>query len=298
VAVGGISITQLRYFVRTAERLSMTEAAKDLFMAQSAMSTAINQLEKSVGAVLFVRKSAKGLALTASGAELLVRARAILADLEDAVDAVRSDGLRGSLSAACYTTLAPFYLPELIDQLGRAHPEMTVSIRELGAEGMHSALRDGEVSVALTYDIGLGADIHRERLARAPVYAAVASDHPLADRGTVSLEDLAESPMVLLNMPTSRDFFVEIFTSRGITPTVRYAFEGFETVRAMVARGHGFTILNQRPVFDTTYDGHRLSVLRIDGDVPGFDIVVATAAGRAGLTAKVQAFADAARKMI
>ena len=83
--------------------------------------------------------------------------------------------------------------------------------------------------------------------------------------------------MILLDLPHSRDYFTEIFTRRGLAPVVRHRFTSFEAVRAMVARGHGFTLLNQRPVHDLTYDGGRLVVIELEEEAGSLDIVLASA---------------------
>ncbi len=62
-----LTLVQLRYFVTAAMHRSMTEASIDLHVAQSAVSTAIAQLERSLGVQLFVRQRSKGLALTEAG---------------------------------------------------------------------------------------------------------------------------------------------------------------------------------------------------------------------------------------
>src|ERR1700710_2834137 len=66
-----ISLSQLRYFLMAAEHGSMTEAAGALFIAQSAVSSAVARLEDSLGTQLFIRQRAKGLVLTADGLEFL-----------------------------------------------------------------------------------------------------------------------------------------------------------------------------------------------------------------------------------
>lgn len=293
-----ISIAQLRYFLKAAEHLSMTEAANELFMAQSAMSTAIDQLEKTLSTRLFLRRPAKGLSLTASGIEMRIRARSILSELDDAIDALDPTSLRGSLHAACYSTLAPFYLPQLIHELVTDHPDLEPHVRELSAEGVNLALEKGEVEIALTYDLGLAPNIQRERLGRSAVYAAVSTDHPLANRDSVTLAELVDTPMVLLDLPSSRDYFLGLFTREGLTPSVRFTFESFETVRSMVALGYGFTILNQRPAQDVSYDGFRLHTLALPDDVLGIEMVLATAPDRTHLTSKAEAFAEKARTLV
>ena len=62
-----VTLAQLRYFIEAATHLSMTRAAEELFVAQSAVSSAIAQLEQQVGAQLFIRQRSRGLTLTPAG---------------------------------------------------------------------------------------------------------------------------------------------------------------------------------------------------------------------------------------
>ncbi|WP_108249099.1 LysR substrate-binding domain-containing protein [Planctomonas deserti] len=293
-----LSLTQLRYFVAAAEWESMTDAAASLYVAQSAVSTSIANLEDSLGTQLFIRRRAKGLLLTASGQELLTRARDILAAIDDAVDVLRPDTISGRLEAACFSTLAPFYLPEILHGMSTRFPELELQIRDLSADEINEAISTRAIEVALTYDLGLDPSIVRERLASVPVYAAVALDHPLAARTEVHLHELVEEPMVLLDLPVSRDYFLRAFTGLGLTPMVRHRFGSFEAVRSMVARGHGFTLLNQKPVGDYTYDGGRLHTLRVIDECPGMEIVIASASGPGALSRKARVFAEQCRRTL
>jgi DNA-binding transcriptional LysR family regulator len=103
--------------------------------------------------------------------------------------------------------------------------------------------------------------------------------------------------MILLDMPLSREYFLQAFTSRGLQPHVTYEMESFEAVRAMVARGHGFALLNQRPVVDVTYDGGRLCVRPLSGGAPSLDIVLVAHPGTRAHR-KVNAFATTARAVV
>ena len=76
-----VTLTQLRYFATAAERRSMTEAARELFVAQSAVSAAIGQLEQQVGTQLFIRQRSKGLVLTPAGGSSAGPTAAILPSL-------------------------------------------------------------------------------------------------------------------------------------------------------------------------------------------------------------------------
>src|SRR5215218_5019752 len=111
-----VTLTQLRYFVRAATHGSMTQAAGDLRVAQSAVSAAVAQLERQVGTQLFIRQRARGLVLTAAGEEV-----------------------RGSIRVACFVTLAPFVLPELLADLADHHPGIEVEVIETEAGSLGAA---------------------------------------------------------------------------------------------------------------------------------------------------------------
>jgi DNA-binding transcriptional LysR family regulator len=293
-----ISLAQLRYFVAAAEHGSMTWAAEELFVAQSAISTSIANLEKALGTQLLIRRRAKGLQLTAQGIELLQRSRGILAAVDDAVHALRPENTSGRVSVGCFRTLAPFYLPHIVSALEETHPELQLDVTELLADGVNDALHDQSIEVALTYDLGLDGDIDREVLASVPLYAAVGAEHPLASRSRVRLADLVDEPMVLLDLPVSRDYFLQAFTDNGLRPAVRYRFANFEGVRAMVASGHGFTLLNQQPKLGYTYSGGELHRLAIIEPTTPLDIVLARRASAPRLTRKAELFAAEARSAV
>lgn len=293
----GISVAQLVYFVSAAEHSSMTAAAEELYVAQSAVSTSVSQLEKRLGTRLFLRRRSKGLELTADGRELLVRARRILSELRDAADAVNPDALRGTLETACFTTLAPFYLPEIWAQLDEEHHELRANAVEMSCPDALTALKDRRIDIALIYDMIPDAAVTYEPLQARPAYVGVSLDHPLADRMSISLHEMASEPFILLNIPGSREYFLQAFAANGVTPTVAAQFQSFETVRGMVAAGHGYTLLNQVPHHDFTYSGRQIAAVPVVEPVRPLNVVLAYRSGE-GLTAKARAFAAVCRDVI
>jgi DNA-binding transcriptional LysR family regulator len=248
----------------------MTKAADELHIAQSAVSAAVSQLKHQIGSQLFIRHRARGWVLTAAGEEMLRDTRALLDHLDEVLDVASGhvDQIRGRVRLACFVTLGPFILPRLIAELGEQHPDLHVDVIETEAHAMRAALRNGSAEVALTYDLGLGAGVEAEVLGVAPPYVALARDHPLADSRGVDLAELADEPMVLLDLPESRDDFESMLIAAGVTPHIRYRSASYETVRGLVARGHGYSILNQRPASEGTYDGGSVAVVPVKGDAP------------------------------
>ncbi|MEJ3405364.1 LysR family transcriptional regulator [Rathayibacter sp. YIM 133350] len=294
-----VTLAQLRYFIEAATQLSMTRAAEELFVAQSAVSSAIAQLEQQVGAQLFIRQRSRGLALTPAGQQFLGDARALLLNLEEALDTARGidNQVRGTIRIGCFVTLAPFILPAIVSRMRMAHPHVDIEVDELDADAARSALRDGRVELLVGYDFGLGEEVRKSVLSDIPPHVLVSADHPLSAAPQIFLRELSREPMILLDLPHSRDYFLGILASVGLQPEIRHRSMNFETVRAFVARGHGFSILNQRPRHDLTYDGQRVAALPIADNVPSLPVVLA-ALRSVRTTARAKAVADVAAHVV
>ena len=294
-----VTLTQMRYFVEAASLLSMTKAADELRVAQSAVSAAVAQLERQVGTPLFIRQHARGLVLTAAGEELLRDARGLLAHVGEVLDAARGrgDDVRGRIKLACMITLVPFVLPDLLAELSADCPGLEVEVLELEAAAVSAALRSGTVELAVTYELGLGPGVAREVIAEVPPYVVLPPGHRLVEQPSVRLSDLADEPMVLLDLPHSREYFRELLVAAGAPPRIAYRSASVEAVRGMVARGLGFSLLNQRPVRDGTYNGGRVEARPVADDVPGLSVVVAWMES-VRRTARARAVTDTAREVI
>lgn len=292
----GFTLVQLRYFAAAAELGSMTAAARQLLVSQSAISTAVAHLEKELGVQLLLRHHARGLALTAAGEEFLKELRGYLAHTDELAEVARSAGstLVGDLTVGCFSTLAPFQLPRLIAACQRDHPEVRIQVIEDEHAALKQALRAGRCELALMYGYDLDEDIDHLLVATAPAYVLVAADHRLAGAGAVWLRELAGEPMVLLDLPHSGAWLERLVATAGFEPDIRHRSAGFETVRAMVAHGHGWSLLNQRPASGVTYTGKSVAAVEIRDELPVLQVVLASMRG-ARLTRRAQAFLRAAR---
>ncbi|QKJ20491.1 LysR substrate-binding domain-containing protein [Microbacterium hominis] len=269
-----MTLVQLRYFVTAANRRSMTEASLDLHVAQSAVSTAIAQLERGLGVQLFVRQRSKGLALTDAGEQLLRDARSLLAQVDEMTDTVRGRhyDVRGTLRLACFVTLAPFVLPRLISRVRAEHPRLRIEIIEADVDGTVELLLNGTVEAAIAYDFGRAHDLTFDHLYSSPPHVILPLEHPLADRETIALPELDGQDLVLLDIAHSREYFLGMLAAAGVEPQIRYSSRSYETVRSLVARGEGYSILNHMPRSPLTYDGGELAAVPIAGDVPPLDV--------------------------
>ena len=260
------TLRQIEYFVAAGETLSITLASDKVHISQPAISAAISHLEAEFGIQLFIRHHAQGLSLTPQGVQFLREARSLLthADELQGVASELSDTVSGPLEVACLVTLYPFLVPELLHSFRRRFKQTQVHAVPGDQSQVFEALRRGEVSLALTYDMDVPPDIAIEPLAPLPPVVFVAGSHPLARRKSIALAALADEPFLLLDLPISRDYFLSLFHLAGIKPNIAGRFEHWDVIRSLVARGDGYSIGNVRPRNRASLDGRRLSYLFLD----------------------------------
>lgn len=296
--VPSFTLVQLRYFAAAAELGSMTAAARELVVSQSAVSTAVAQLEKELGVQLLLRHHARGLALTPAGRAFHTKLREFLAHSQELADTAANAGkeLVGTLVVGCFDTLAPFWLPHLVTRYAEHHPAVGVEVIEAEHAVLKQALRSGRCEIALMYSYDLDEDFQAARVGSAPPYVLLPPGHPLADRTRIHLAELADDPVVMLDLPHTSAYFHALFREVGVEPRVRHRTAGYETVRSMVAAGLGYAVLNQRPAHDHTYGGGTVVTVALADDLPALD-VVAVRMRQARLTRKAEAFGQVCREV-
>ena len=292
-----LSLRALRYFVAAAEAGSVTAGAQQVRVSQPSISAAIARLEADLNVQLFVRHHAKGLSLTLSGDRLLVQARGLLAharELEQFAGAM-GGAQRGEVSAGCFITLAPFLLPGLLSGFAARNPEIALTIEEGNQAEVLGDLRSGRTEVALSYAYGLSGEFEADVLAELPPRVILAQEHRLARRRKVSLKELAGAPMILLDLPHTRDYFLSLFRSMKIEPRVAHRTRSYEMVRGLAARGLGFGILNAIPRLPWTYDGNKVVAVPIAEKLPNI-LVVSLRLKKVAMRPAVKAFAEFAKQ--
>lgn len=194
------SIRQLRYFVEIAEAGSFSAAAERLYIAQSALSRQIKELELHLGSALFER-TARQPRLTAAGVAFLDRARRLLADLDKAERLAREvgQGLRGSLRLNHSSTVP--LTGQLLQRLGgylEDNPGISLEIAQQSSEAQLEDIAEGRLEIGLLRLPVLrqheGVELHA--LFDEPLLLAVAASHPLATAGSVRLGQLREERFI------------------------------------------------------------------------------------------------------
>ena len=191
---------QLRYFVTTAETGSMSQAARQLYVSQQALSKSITALETTLGAALFVREKS-GVVLTDFGQFFLKRARLSLETFDFAAGSLRdfSSGINRTISLGmpprCLTDFGGTLSPARLYALQKAYPHVQFEFVEADERELAQRLEDGD----LQFVIGEQRDDEAYRgvlLGDFPLVVIVSRDNPLSRRAQLAPQDLASGQIV------------------------------------------------------------------------------------------------------
>jgi DNA-binding transcriptional LysR family regulator len=225
-----MDLRQLTHFVAVAEERHFTRAAQRLHVAQSTISSSVRALEREFGASLFVRTTRK-VELTDVGQALLPDARRTLA----AADAARARAnavtglLAGKVAVGAGKTLH-IDIAAGLERFSDKHPGIDVDLHQAGSIELLEAVGDGRLDFA---PLGLVeplpehlcetvevVDVHEE-----PMMLACSRGHPLAERKTVRLVEVADDRFADLG----RDWAVRIVNDRAFSELGRPRRVAFET---------------------------------------------------------------------
>lgn len=292
------TLRQLELFIAAAEHGSFAAAADEVFLTPNAVSAAVNDLESMFDTQLFIRRRAKGLTTTAAGQDLIARARKLLEQASELSLNIGNvnDVPRGPVKVGCYSTLSATVVPELWAQVAKHLPEVQLDIEDGPVEGLAQKLLSGHLDLLISYQIGLPVGLSVQELFKASPQVVLPEDHPLANEEAVTLESLERKPLILLDLAPAGDNTLRLLHERGIRPNIIHRSTSFETVRSMVARGFGYSLLFQQPVTNVSYEGLPLLNRQITPPLEAEPVVLSRHIS-VNPTQRAQAVADLISKM-
>ncbi len=240
-----MELDQLKYFLRVAELKSFTRAANELLVSQPALSRSIQRLEEQLGAPLLVRKS-RSLELTEAGTLLLSRSRQVLNILEDTRAEISDDGESGRLRIGAIPTIAPYFLPEVIQQFSVKFPRATYVIHEETTDRLIKGCSQGEVDIGV-----LALPIEAKYLEREPLFEeelllVMPAEHPLTKSKRLTLQCVEDQPFIMLDEAHCLSNSILGFCQRqSFQPKVIGKTSQLSMVQELVALSHGVSLIPQ-----------------------------------------------------
>jgi LysR family hydrogen peroxide-inducible transcriptional activator len=265
---------QLEHLVLLAEHGHFSRAAAACHVTQSTLSASIKELENILQASL-VDRTKRRVVLTPLGHEIVERARRILREGEDLVEAARaeSEPLSGTLRMGVVTTIGPFLLPNILPRLRRIYPCLGLYLVEDLTSRLVEELHAGRLDIlllALPYDCG---NVEVRALFQDPFKVALPHGHPLAGGKTVDLEQLRHGGLLLLKEGHClREHALAACRLADRKQLEPVEATSLHTLVQMVDNGLGVTLLPQLAIDGGILSGTTLAVLPIAGEQPSREI--------------------------
>jgi DNA-binding transcriptional LysR family regulator len=241
-----VELRQLRYFVALAEELHFRRAAEREHIAQPAFSEQIRRLERELGARLFDRTS-HYVRLTGAGRLFLDEVRQALAQVQRAAQVAERAG-RGELGhvvVGFIGSAANELTPLILRAFPARYPNVGVELREFDFRDPSAGLTSSEVDVAFMRPPVEGQqDLALEVLFEEPRVAVMASDHPLASQGWVSIRRLVEEPFIVGPRSTGvwREFWLVTEHRAGVPPRLGPETNTIHEWLETIAAGEGVSL--------------------------------------------------------
>ncbi|SDL39871.1 DNA-binding transcriptional regulator, LysR family [Franzmannia pantelleriensis] len=240
----------LQCFVSVADHRGFSAAARELHVAQSAISQTVANLEKRLELTLFHRHERR-ISLTAEGEALYVHATSLLERAEAAHLAMRElHGLvKGEVRIGIPSMLGSYYFPPLLMGFKARHPGIRLTVVEAGTRRLQRMINAGELDLGVVIDDATSQGLERRRFLREEMVVCVPEDHPFAGRASVSPEDFFGEPLVLFQDGYfHREFVDALADAGGHQADVAFQSNLIPLTKAIVRQGFGITTFLRRVI--------------------------------------------------
>ncbi len=260
-----LTLRHWRSFEAAAAFGSFSRAAEALEVTQPAISMQIKQLEDAVGLALF-DKQARPMALTPAGQVMLRHARAILAEVRMAEDAVLSlaAGLQGVLHLGVVAP-AHYFVPALLQAFHRRHPQLKVQVAVDKRDHLLTQLAEVRLDLAITGYPPAEAEVQADVFARHPHCIIAPPEHPLAASRDIPWSQLRGETFVMREVGSATRAFLEhLLQMQRMQVRADIELQGPEAVKAAVMAGMGISFASAH-TFQSELAAGRLVVLDVQG---------------------------------
>ena len=247
-----MKLRDLQYLVAVDEERHFHKAAQRCFVSQPTLSGQLKKLEQELG-VLLVDRSQRQVVMTDVGKAVAEQARKVNVEVKSIEDIAQSfhDPMAGELHVGLIPTLAPYLLPVIMPQFKREFPQLRFWLYEYHTATLLDMLRRAELDVlilALPLPVVTG-EFEQLDLFKEPFQLAVASSEPLSRLSYISLGELENKEMMLLEEGHClRGQALDICVTSGAKENVSFNASSLETLRHMVGEGMGMTLMPELAV--------------------------------------------------
>lgn len=246
-----MELRHLRYFLAVGEASNFTKAAVQLRVAQPALSRQVQELEDEIGVDL-LRRSPRGVTLTAEGKLFLEEVRELLKRADESVEKVRAlaRGEFGELHVGYAPSPSVEILPPTLAAFQKSAPRVRVVLHDLAGDELIAGLLNGTLELAITvnYTDGSATGIEFEELRRYPFCVAMAAENPLARKKSFTVEEVAAHPLIGLRRSDYTEYYRilnRMFAPVKARPRIVVECDGSTSMLTELEAGNNIAIVSE-----------------------------------------------------
>ncbi|WP_084154798.1 LysR family transcriptional regulator [Polycyclovorans algicola] len=248
MALNGIELRHLRYFVAVVEQRTFRAAALRLHVSQPPLTRQIQQLEEALG-VRLLERSARGAEPTEAGQVFYAEACNLLSLAEQAADRTRLAGMGGlgRLDIGVFGSAVLGPIPKIVHRFRQSHPQVELVLHSMDRLDQIKALRERRIAVGFNRFFAEEPDLQWEVILNEQMVVVVPEQHRLASRKVLSLAEIGREPLILYPRtprPGFIDRMMRLFHQRKITPNVSQEVDDMVTAVGLVASGMGLSLVS------------------------------------------------------
>jgi DNA-binding transcriptional LysR family regulator len=270
-----VTLRQFRYFIAAATSGQFSTAAVSEHVSQSAITSAVQSLEKQLKVRMFDRLP-HGVVLTPEGQVFFHHARHVMDSVNDAMRhaSLLPQTASGVLRLAATYTVLGYFLPDLLSRFKRSYPQVEIDLMDMDRPALEQALADETIDLG----IGLLSNIEPPQryghclLVRSRRRVWMAADHALARQASVSLSDVAQCPYILLAVDDADAAAIRHWGPSGAALKVAMRTGSLEALRGLVAYGFGVSILSDLVYRPWSLEGKKIMAIPISDPVAPMDV--------------------------
>jgi DNA-binding transcriptional LysR family regulator len=278
-----LDVRRLRIFAAVAEHGSFTAAAQSLYLTQSAVSQQMSLLEHDLGVPLF-RRLPRGVELTPAGELMAKRVQGLFAEIHAMEQAVRRYGTdTEEIRLGAFASAGAEFLPQALRAFTEKHPGVQVELCWAPAGDPLGLLRDGDVHLMLLWEydfdpLPIDPAFTQIHLRYDPLVIILPSDHRLADRTEIALDDLSGERWIarVHRPPYDNAAYDKMLRIAGLEPDIVFRADDYQSMQGLVAAGFGVSLA---PLLSVTPHRPDIIVRPISGAPFGRRVIVLTLPG-------------------
>lgn len=240
-----MELRHLRYFVAVAEELSFRKAAQRLHISRPALSRQVKNLENEI-AVKLLDRDTVNVSLTQAGEIFLEDSQKLLLHAEQAIERANQaqSGHRGKLRIGSVGVIATDFLPKALKIFHQKYPGVEVAFVEMLPVEQLAALAAGKIDIGFAYGKGVAnnASLRSVCVIHSVYGVAISSQHPLAVRKQITLEEVRMEPLLCLGRSGHGETICQFYADAGLKPARIRQVDGFDSMVTLIAADQGISL--------------------------------------------------------